>query len=154
MPVPDSLSKLMHQCTSQSCSFCVWRRDNPGARLLDDSLSFEGQNTLCGVSHLLSSSRSALRVVNTVNQQFLSHLEKNNYDFDFPLIDSEFEQILSQVDCAISTAAGSSLTTTNASTIVLTSTRKYASPKGKEAVKAAKINSVPLKTRNQTDWAV
>ena len=33
-------------------------------------------------------------------------------------------------------------------------TRVYSSPKGNEAVNAAKASSIPVKTRDQADWSV
>ena len=35
-----------------------------------------------------------------------------------------------------------------------TSTRVYSSRKGNEAVKAARANSIPIRTQGQTDWTV
>ena len=60
----------------------------------------------------------------------------------FPEYDAEFEQVLTQVE---QQSTGSSTEVTN---------KRFASPKGKEAVKAAKESSIPVKTHAQTNWSL
>ena len=84
---------------------------------------------------------------------------------------TEFEQILSQVDSFTNLDSSSSqlkpiatelptesvpqTSVTHAKgTTSKTCTRAYASPKGKEAVNAVRASSIPVKTREQTDWSV
>ena len=94
---------------------------------------------------------------------FLAHFDD---DDSFPKLDSELEQILSQLDpssntttatakashtttASISTANASHTTTASVSTAK--ASRTYSSPKEE---KAARANSIAKKTKEQTDWAV
>ena len=97
-------------------------------------------------------------------------------NYYFPSMDSDFEQILSQYDstcpcvCQLSSSAtelpsvstvprASQASCVSTPAAASTSTRIYTSPKGNEAVKAARASSIPVKTKHQTvrlwaDWAI
>ena len=76
---------------------------------------------------------------------FLANFEDYS---DFPDYDSKFEEVLMQAESSVSTTTVAKTTTTS------TLRRIYESPKGKDSVKAARVNSIPMKTRDQTSWAV
>ena len=69
-------------------------------------------------------------------------------------MDEEFDKILTQIDSSVNAELVTELPTTAVVTTTCTSTRVYSSPKGTKAVKAAMFNSVPQKTRVQTNWTV
>ena len=139
-PVPGP---LMHKCTGSGCAFCAWRKKKPfelgWERLLEDN---------SGVQLTSSQIADPFREIST--QQTSDFLANFDTDDHFPQLDSEFEQILSQEDSSI--PCGSSAVTTPS--ITATASRCYVSPKGEKAVQAAQANSIPAKTRDQTDWVV
>ena len=84
---------------------------------------------------------------------------QQTYDFFddddcFQKLDSEFEQILSQVDGSVTTTVSASSTNTTATFSTATASCIYKSPKGEKAVEAVRASSVARKTKEQTDWAV
>ena len=141
--------------------------DNPinlgWERLLDDSdESSNGGPVLCRVELTCSQLENPYSELST--QQTADFLAKCDDDGSFPDIDSHFEQILSQYDSgstpsvqahALPTTPPSLSSTSLAEPVPsTTSTRIYSSSKGNEAVKMAKARSIPVKTRDQTDWTV
>jgi len=92
-------------------------------------------------------------------QQTGACLAEFDGDEYFPNIDTDFEQLIPHVDAIISqpktTEPSASATSAGSSTLSKsTPSREYASPKGEKALKATIVNSIPKKTRKQTDWSV
>ena len=133
--ISSDLASLFHECTGEGCSFCNWRKENP------IELGWEPlmEKELYGVK--LTSSQVADPHKELSTQQtsdFLANFDDD--DDNFPAYDAEFEQILTQVE--------------QQSTTTQVAVRRFASPKGKSAIKAAKHSSIPVKTRDQTNWSV
>ena len=101
-------------------------------------------STLCGVELTSSQIADPYRKLST--QQTCAFLAQFDGDEYFLNIDADFEQLIPHVDVIISQPK-----TTEPSA---SATSEYASPKGEKAIKAAIVNSIPEKTRKQTDWWV
>jgi hypothetical protein len=158
-PVPDDLSSLMHSCSGPSCTFCAWRRENPielgWERLLEPEEACSSGSTLCGVDLTSSQMLDPSGILCTQQTtDFLANFDDEGY---FPQLDAEFEQVLTQVETSASqsvTACTSSVTVASTTVTTASSKRVYASPKGRSAVQSARAASIPVKTRDQTEWSV
>ena len=166
----------MYDCRGPDCSFCNWRKDNPielgWERLLEDSESNNGGTPLCGVDLTCSQLENPHSVLST--QQTADFIAQFDDDDSFPKIDTNFENILSQYDlfagATLSLPAATTIVSTAVTTIVSSANLSqvcaspvktvsackciYSSPKGNEAVNKVRVSSIPIKTRDQTDWTV
>ena len=93
----------MHTCTGPGCGFCSWRKQNPielgWERLLDsDDAETYGRASASTYGVELSSSQIEDPYKELSTQQTTDFLENFDCDDYFPKLDSDFEQILSQVD--------------------------------------------------------
>ena len=150
-PVPDDLSNLMHSCTGHTCTFCAWRRENlmelGWERLLEPEEACSSGSTRCRVD--LTSSQMLDSSCDLSTQQ--TNFDDESY---FPHLDAEFEQILTQVETSVSRSVTGSTTVASTTVTSASANRVYASPKGREAVQSARAESIPTKTKEQTEWAV
>ena len=167
----------MHHCTGSGCMqfLCMEERkllDLEWERLLEDSDSErheDGTFKLCGVD---------ITCFQLSAQQTAGLLANFDDECHFPTIDTEFEQVwysttlstlcqllpraiyLPRVTTVVAASTVNSTVSQATSQCVIsppiasTSTRVYSSPKGDEAVKAARARKIPTKAKDQTDWAV
>ena len=148
-PVPDDPSELMYECTG---SFVYVASVLGKTTIL---LNLDGRDYWRLLK--LSSSGSLPRVVNSADCQFLANLMLMVIVMIFlawtPILNNSVCQLNSVSN--LPTAYGNSdFPTTSQASNISTSTWKYASPNGNQAVKAARESSIPVKTKNQTDWTV
>lgn len=149
----ENSSSPFHSCTGLDCSFCEWRKNKPTElgweKLFDDEPV--SSSTICGVE--LTASQVADPTAALSTQQTsdkLSHLEFN--DQYFRDIDQEFKQILSKSNSQVVNGEDTGVCLHQPESVV--PKRKFSSPKGKDAVRAARDSSVPTKTKDATNWAI
>ncbi len=68
-----------------------------------------------------------------------------------PPLEDNFESVLTQIDSLVEQSTQSTITTTNR---IVSTKRKYASPKRQKEVDDMNKASIPQKTKLNTDWAV
>ncbi len=113
--------------TGINCSFCAFRKN-----------------------HLIEIGSKRLFTEEPELNTELSAQETNSYLDQFN--DEYFEGLDDELDLILSQSTSMSRSTSIKSVCVFE--RKFSSPKGKDAVQKARENSIPVKTKDATTWAV